>query len=282
MDISDNIEFMYLKTFIAVINVGSITKAANVLFVSQPTVTKHIKILESKFNTKLVYREKNIIYPTDEGKIVYNHSLHIVANINSMINEINDLKYGKNDIIICGIHNYIYEFFNKIKKDIFEKYNLKLLEATSKESLEYVTSGQVDIGLVCGINFNNENLVSKVIGEQDLVLYCNKNLYNSEKNIDDLLRKNYVCINLSILPTSHNKILFPNIIEVENEILIKKFVLDDNRLGISGSLCIKNEIENGDVVVLDTYMQNAPIKLVTLVDNLENNSFREFWESFKL
>ena len=47
------------------------TKAAEILYVSQPSVSKQIKILEKNLDIILVIRKKNKVYLTDMGKIFF-------------------------------------------------------------------------------------------------------------------------------------------------------------------------------------------------------------------
>ncbi|MBU5317885.1 LysR family transcriptional regulator [Clostridium bornimense] len=62
-----------LKTFITVVEIKNFTKAANQLNLSQPSVSNHIKNLESYFGVTLINRsvkQKNI-FITEKGHILY-------------------------------------------------------------------------------------------------------------------------------------------------------------------------------------------------------------------
>ncbi len=69
-----------LYTFIAVVELKNFTKAAEVLNLSQPTVSIHIKNLESEFGVKLINRsikQKKIII-TDQGYQLYGRAKEIL------------------------------------------------------------------------------------------------------------------------------------------------------------------------------------------------------------
>ena len=53
-----NINLNLLKYFYEVVNVKNITKASQILLVSQPALTKSIKELEEELNVKLLDRSK--------------------------------------------------------------------------------------------------------------------------------------------------------------------------------------------------------------------------------
>ena len=51
----------------------SFSKAAELLFISQPAISKHIKNLERQYNINLFERKGNSILLTKEGEILYEH-----------------------------------------------------------------------------------------------------------------------------------------------------------------------------------------------------------------
>lgn len=55
-----DIDLNLFKTFYTVANIGNITKASQVLYVSQPAVTKSIKALEKELGGKLFIRTKKV------------------------------------------------------------------------------------------------------------------------------------------------------------------------------------------------------------------------------
>jgi DNA-binding transcriptional LysR family regulator len=63
----------YLRTFYYVAQYSGITKAANILCVSQPSVTYAIKKLEEALDTVLFDRNSKGLFLTSEGKILYEH-----------------------------------------------------------------------------------------------------------------------------------------------------------------------------------------------------------------
>lgn len=64
-------ELRDLKAFMAVVEQGSFTKAANVSFVSQPSLSKSIKKLEETLQVELLNRSTRKVELTDAGSIVF-------------------------------------------------------------------------------------------------------------------------------------------------------------------------------------------------------------------
>lgn len=62
----------WFRTFKTVYEQGSITKAAEVLFISQPGASLHLSSLESFVGYKLFERQPRKLIPTEKGKLLYN------------------------------------------------------------------------------------------------------------------------------------------------------------------------------------------------------------------
>ncbi|WP_417455425.1 LysR family transcriptional regulator [Kiloniella sp.] len=70
-----------LEAFAAVMEGGSITKAAEKLGVTQPSVSQHIQRLESAFETELFIRQNGRIFPTERAKILLDDVESLLAGI---------------------------------------------------------------------------------------------------------------------------------------------------------------------------------------------------------
>ena len=64
-------EFRQLESFCAVVRYQSFTKAAEKLYISQPTINTHIRMLEQEFNSRLIIRTTKNIEITPHGKELF-------------------------------------------------------------------------------------------------------------------------------------------------------------------------------------------------------------------
>lgn len=71
-----------LETFIYLCDYKSFSKAGEKLFITQPTVTNHIKNLENELGVNLVNRLGNSISITDAGSILYKYAKDVLDSIN--------------------------------------------------------------------------------------------------------------------------------------------------------------------------------------------------------
>ena len=71
-------ELKNLRTFQAVVDQGSFSRAAKSLYLTQPTVSTHIATLERKLGIKLLVRTTKEIYPSDAGNLLYGYAKEIL------------------------------------------------------------------------------------------------------------------------------------------------------------------------------------------------------------
>lgn len=77
-----------LKYFVVVANQESITKASNILYVSQPAVSKTIKQLEDELDTKLFDRTGRTLKLNRAGKLFYSYVNDSLEELDRGINAV--------------------------------------------------------------------------------------------------------------------------------------------------------------------------------------------------
>lgn len=75
----------YLNIFIQVVEQGSFSKAADVLQIHRPTVSKAIQQIEHDLGVKLIHRTTRKLNITAEGNEFYHHARHVLAEVNDMM-----------------------------------------------------------------------------------------------------------------------------------------------------------------------------------------------------
>ena len=84
--------FAQLKAFQAVAKNGSITRAAQILHISQPAVSKHLKILEEDYGVKLFERNAGTAEPTDAESCLLRHVNAILVHLDEAKKELKSPK----------------------------------------------------------------------------------------------------------------------------------------------------------------------------------------------
>lgn len=177
----------------------SFTKAASVLHVSQPSISKAIQNLEVELGVPLFYRSSKQLELTDAGRAVLVNAQHVLEafkNLRSELTDIMDLKKGQIRIGIPPIVGA--EFFSKLISQYKERYpyiEINLTEVGSKKIRLGVESGELDIGLICNLNVTKENLESFSILKDPLMLIVHKDHPLATKEvveIADLQKESFI------------------------------------------------------------------------------------------
>lgn len=87
------VNFEWYRSFVAVYQSGTVTSAAELLFLTQPAVSQHINSLEVTLGTKLFERKPRKMIPTDDGKALY---ARVISSVNILESTTNEYYRDKN------------------------------------------------------------------------------------------------------------------------------------------------------------------------------------------
>lgn len=151
-----------IEYFVEVAKQLSFTKAAAILHVSQPSISKAIQNVEAELGVPLFYRSSKQLELTDAGQAVLINSIQVLESFQNLRSELTDLMELKKGQIRIGIPPIVgAEFFSKLISYYKEQYpyiEILLTEVGTKRIREEIETGELDIGLVCSVTSSNENL----------------------------------------------------------------------------------------------------------------------------
>lgn len=140
------------SVFLTVAENLSFSKAAEELFISQPSVTKHIKELESKLNIALFERKGNKIYLTEAGTLTYNHLKSIRQLYRELEFDIERLNDSFKGTLRIGASSTISQYLiPKVIAAFYKRYpkiELYLLNGNSFEMEQKLLENEIDMALV--------------------------------------------------------------------------------------------------------------------------------------
>jgi len=140
------------RIFREVAKTGSITKAAEKLFVSQSAVSQAVKQLENRIGGKLFNRSVRGVSLTVEGKVLFSHiddAISLIENAESKFKDMIELKTGSIRIgasdTICNLYLLpILERFNRTHPEIL----ISVTNRTTDESIDLLKHAKTDIAFV--------------------------------------------------------------------------------------------------------------------------------------
>lgn len=74
-------ELRQLRYFVAIVDHGSLSRAALVLHVAQPALTQQLRQLEEELGAQLLHRSAQGVLSTDAGKVFYEHAQAILKQV---------------------------------------------------------------------------------------------------------------------------------------------------------------------------------------------------------
>ena len=145
-------EIRVLRYFLTVAREGSITRAANFLHLTQPTLSRQLQDLEKELGQKLFIRGSHNISLTPEGMILRKRAEEIVDMVDkteSVFRSISDTVSG--DIYIGGGETESMKYIAEVIKDMREEYpsiKYHLYSGNAEDVTEHLDKGLLDFGIL--------------------------------------------------------------------------------------------------------------------------------------
>ena len=92
-----------LRYFVEVVRQQSFTRAAEKLYVTQPTISKMLKNLEDELNCTLLIRDGRKLLMTDTGQVVFERGLAILDEFRQLEAELSDINHLNKGVLRLGI-----------------------------------------------------------------------------------------------------------------------------------------------------------------------------------
>jgi len=172
-DTFKNITIQQMESLIHLVEEGSFSRAAKRVFLTQPSLTKHIKNLEDSINARIVNRENMGISLTPEGKILYDYARRILKLrdeakekiLRAKDNESGNIFISASTIPATYILPYLLNEFKKLFPDI----RAYIQANDSEETLGMILNNQAEIGFI-GKQTSNKRLNVEPLWKDTLVL----------------------------------------------------------------------------------------------------------------
>lgn len=187
-----------LRCFIAVIEKGSVSAAAEALHMTQPPLSMLLKKLENDLDVSLFKREANKLVPTATGKLFYKRAKEILANMESVKREIieTNLKHKETIRIGCSTAASLFVIPNVLDKikDNERNFVTHVHEGETAYLIQRLRDHQLDLVLARS-HYTGTDLESKIILSEPLLVALPKSHHlasNKSIQISDLKNENFL------------------------------------------------------------------------------------------
>lgn len=254
-----NIENM--EAFVFVIHYGSFNKAADALFLSQPTISARIQTLERELECKLFHRVGKQVQLTDEGKRFLPYAEQLLQTLQKGKQHVQrkrlpeELRIGST----VSAANYVLPRLLPQVKRRYPHIQFKLQTGTTEDLAKRVLNKEIDIGFVRSVSHPSLKSIQLVedpirlhvyeghslIGRHDLSIgaLANEPLILFEGDSPDWLRVHRSFESMGRTPLLE--------IQTDNVETAKQLVLQKAGISFLPGLCARTEVEEGRLWPID-------------------------------
>lgn len=248
-------ELRQLEYFQMASRLNNITRAAERLHVSQPSITKSIKKLELELDVQLFDRSQKNLVLTPEGRVFLSRIDLALSTIDDALLELNDYKKLQKGAIKIGIPPMIGSYlFPKIFsqfQQLYPKLGISILEEGSLAILDRLENEEMDLGIAI-VNDTSDTLNILPIATQQILacLPLNHSLSGKQSlSIQDLQNQPLIMLKND---SYHRQVLMA---EFEKQQVTPRVILSSSQIET-----IKGLVANGTGIAffLDVIVRKDP------------------------
>lgn len=162
-----------LRLIVNIAEARSMTRGAEMSFISLPAASTRIKNLEERAGTKLFYRTTTGVTLTPAGQAFEQHARAVLGQIQRLNGDMQEFARGiKGQIRLFAMTSAINEYLPYVLREYLSRnpdVNIDLREHLSHDTVRALEEGQTDIGIVAG-PVPTSNLVTLPYRQDRLVL----------------------------------------------------------------------------------------------------------------
>jgi LysR family nitrogen assimilation transcriptional regulator len=176
----------HLRYFVAIVDHGSMVKASDSLFVAQSALSQHMRNLEAELGVQLLLRTARGVVPTDAGQDFLGRARAILAQVEDAQRALREQSTTPQGNVTLGSPPTVSAMLAvplilQIQREL-PKVSLRVTEGMSGYVLDWLQAGQVDLGLVYGIQ-RAPGIVATELFNEDLYLIGPRGGFESDSPI---------------------------------------------------------------------------------------------------
>lgn len=286
-----------LRILKAVATEKNFTKAATILYISQPSLSKQIKILEKNLDILLINRERNKVSLTESGKILLHYAERILTLCEESCRALVDLKNGDRGNLTVGasqtIGTYLMPRILALFARNYPQIDLKVEVNSTRRIAKNIINRDIDIALVGGEISDDlkKNLTIKPFVYDELSLIIAKSHPFAKKktiNKEDLYCLDFITLNSnSTIKKFIDNILVQNQIETKQlKTILQLNSIEGIKTAVSlglgaafvSSSAIEKEIQLQIITILkiDKIKINRQLSIISNSESYRSQAFKIF------
>lgn len=181
-----------LKIFVSVFKNKSFSRASEELYLTQPTISDHIKTLEEELECNLFDRLGRTIMPTKEAEFLYSHATEVLEKISILKDTFSQFKKELSGELILGASTipgtYLMPYIISDFKKKYPAISFQIVIGDSKEIIGKISRHELLMGIV-GAKISDSQLVFTPFLEDELIAISSPSLIQqNELKIEELIK----------------------------------------------------------------------------------------------
>ncbi|WP_413303244.1 LysR family transcriptional regulator [Bacillus sp. 1P10SD] len=282
-------EFQWLNTFVTAADCGNFRRTAELLYISQPSVTVHIKQLEKELGILLFHREGRKIKLTEEGKRYLIHAKRLLEVYQYGLEDLNTFSQGYTRKLTLGISPLIadtilpYVLKSYTKKFPEVEISVKIIESVEIE--QAVLREEVDLGLSC-LNSTNQSLICNLLAKDSVILVAPHDGRDSESapplEVEEVLTTHYLLTHNHpgywdlLSRVVKNKYPSVRMMKVSQVHITKRFIIEGLGVSFLPTSTVRRELLEGRLIEVHCESINLPEANTYAIMKYEHSKQIEF------
>ena len=255
-------ELRQLRYFVAIVDHGSLSRAALVLHVAQPALTQQLRQLEDELGAQLLHRSAQGVLCTDAGKVFYEHAQAILKQVADARSAVVQSTTRPSGSVTLGLPHSISGALAlpllMATRASYPEITLQLTEELSGSLLEQLKSGRINLAVL----FDDGQLgafISTPLIEEDLMFICRSGSVfdpgGAQVAFADALRQTLIlpAQQQGVRPRIENAahaagLALANVIEINSIAILKSALLADMGATLLPAAPVQDQIDSGALV----------------------------------
>ena len=255
-------ELRQLRYFVAIVDHGSLSRAARVLHIAQPALTQQLRQLEDELGAQLLHRSAQGTLSTDAGKIFYEHAQAILKQVGDAKSAVAQSTGKPSGTVALGIPQsasgaLALPLLTAVRAS-YPEISLQLTEELSGNLIEQLKSGRINLAVLFDDGQLGAFATTLLVEEEMMFITRSGSRYAARGRTISLARAVQAPLILpglqhGVRPRIENIVRgaglsIDNVIDINSIAILKSAILADIGATILPVAPVLSEIEHGTIV----------------------------------
>jgi DNA-binding transcriptional LysR family regulator len=257
-----NLSINHMREFVSLAGCLNFNRAANELYISSPTLTRHINSIEEAMGVKLLKRSSHFVELTPCGRLAIDYFVNIIAQFDELQAQMHSLAHNSSTELTFGMlyygfgQKYAYPIINEFRER-YPGIKLSVVSTKPNQIIERLKNGMIDIALTLSSRFEKQEICEYHHLAQErlyaIMLPGHPLACKQSVSLEDLAKENILMMRMEKMHETHIRMLFNF-----HNIAIKSVIYTEHIDTVAMSLNEMNSVFIGTLMLNDL----APRSLV--------------------